>query len=78
MITYTATPDYYNDYIQHFNPFHDPRNGQFTTGRGGGSITRLQKKAAKASVKAAKANMAKVSFMQPRQRTRLRSWGVAA
>lgn len=52
---YTPTPDFYNDYIQHFNPFHDPRNGQFTTGRGGGSITRLQKKAAKANKKAAQA-----------------------
>jgi len=38
MQQYTPTPDFYNDYIQHFNPFHDPRNGQFTTGRGGGSI----------------------------------------
>ena len=37
MINYTPTPDFYNDYIQHFNPFHDPRNGQFTNGRGGGS-----------------------------------------
>ena len=37
MITYQSTPDFYNDYIQHFNPFHDPRNGQFTNGRGGGS-----------------------------------------
>lgn len=24
------------DYVAHFNPFHDPRNGQFTTGHGGG------------------------------------------
>ena len=28
---YTPTPDFYNDYIQHFNPFHDPRNGQFAS-----------------------------------------------
>lgn len=35
MKTYTPTPDYYNDYICHFNKNHDPKNGQFTTGPGG-------------------------------------------
>lgn len=34
MISYTPTPDYYNDYICHFNKNHDPKNGQFTTGSG--------------------------------------------
>jgi dephospho-CoA kinase len=31
MINYTPTPDFYRDYIQHFNPNHDPINGQFTS-----------------------------------------------
>lgn len=54
---YTPTPDYYNDYIQHFNPFHDPRNGQFASKNGGsGSTDKLKKKAVKAEAKAAKAN----------------------
>lgn len=35
MINYTPTPDYYNEYICHYNHNHDPRNGQFTTGDGG-------------------------------------------
>lgn len=35
MITYISTPDFYNDYIKHYNPNHDPRNGQFTSGPGG-------------------------------------------
>lgn len=37
MIKYTPTPDYYNDYICHYNHNHDPKNGQFTTGSGGGT-----------------------------------------
>lgn len=46
---YTSTPDFYNDYIQHYNHNHDPRNGQFTTGPGGGVITseKQRKKIAK-------------------------------
>lgn len=32
MYQYQSTPDFYNDYICHFNPNHDPRNGQFTSG----------------------------------------------
>ena len=32
MYSYQLTPDFYNDYICHFNPNHDPRSGQFTTG----------------------------------------------
>lgn len=39
MTGYTSTPDYYNDYIAHYNQYHDPRNGQFTSKKGGvGSI----------------------------------------
>lgn len=34
MINYTPTPDYYNEYICHYNHNHDPKNGQFTTGHG--------------------------------------------
>lgn len=34
MNTYQPTPDFYNDYIAHYNHNHDPRNGQFTTGSG--------------------------------------------
>lgn len=34
-----------DDYVAHFNPFHDPRNGQFTFRRGGGgSVTTAKKK----------------------------------
>lgn len=35
MNTYQSTPDFYRDYIQHFNKNHDPKNGQFTSGHGG-------------------------------------------
>lgn len=35
MNIYQSTPDFYNDYIAHFNKNHDPKNGQFTTGSGG-------------------------------------------
>lgn len=31
---YTPTPDFYRDYIAHFNPFHDPKNGQFASNNG--------------------------------------------
>lgn len=34
MKTYTATPDFYRDYICHYNHNHDPRTGQFTSSRG--------------------------------------------
>ena len=34
MNTYQSTPDFYREYIQHFNPNHDPKNGKFTTGSG--------------------------------------------
>lgn len=45
MIIYTATPDYYNNYISHYNHNHDPRNGQFSSGPGGsGSITKIKNK----------------------------------
>lgn len=37
MQIYQSTPDFYNDYIAHFNKNHDPKNGQFTTGSGSGS-----------------------------------------
>lgn len=39
MIGYTQTPNYYNDYIAHFNPFHDPKNGQFTSKKGGITVS---------------------------------------
>lgn len=32
MMYYQATPDYYNDYIKHYNHNHDPRTGKFTSG----------------------------------------------
>lgn len=32
----------YQNYLMHFNPNHDPRNGQFTKGHGGNSITRAE------------------------------------
>lgn len=35
MNTYQSTPDFYRDYIQHFNKNHDPKNGQFASGHGG-------------------------------------------
>ena len=35
MINYTPTPDFYNDYICHYNHNHDPKNGQFAKGFGG-------------------------------------------
>lgn len=35
MNAYQSTPDFYRDYIQHFNPFHNPKNGQFASGHGG-------------------------------------------
>lgn len=31
MNTYQQTPDFYKDYIAHYNHNHDPRNGQFTS-----------------------------------------------
>lgn len=34
MNTYTATPDFYHDYIAHYNHNHDPKSGQFTSGNG--------------------------------------------
>lgn len=40
MNTYQSTPDFYREYIQHFNPNHDPKNGQFTSGPGGGNKTK--------------------------------------
>lgn len=40
MINYTPTPDFYNDYIAHYNHFHDPKNGQFTSKNG---LTRKQR-----------------------------------
>lgn len=46
MIIYTQTPDYYNDYIQHFNPFHNPKNGQFAS-KNGGTVSRRQMKVEK-------------------------------
>ena len=33
-----------NDYIAHFNPNHDPANGQFTTGPGGFSLSSIGKR----------------------------------
>ena len=36
MIGYQATPDYYNDYISHYNHYHDPKNGQFSSSKDGG------------------------------------------
>lgn len=44
MNTYQSTPDFYRDYIQHFNKNHDPKNGQFTSGHGGLSINSNVKK----------------------------------
>ena len=41
---YIPTPDYYNDYIAHFNPFHNPKNGQFSSGHGGSGSVRLKRK----------------------------------
>ena len=35
MQTYQSTPDFYNDYISHFNKNHDPRSGQFASGSNG-------------------------------------------
>lgn len=43
MNTYTATPDYYRDYIQHFNSNHDPRNGQFSSGGGGAPVIKSRR-----------------------------------
>lgn len=40
MINYTPTPDYYNEYICHYNHNHDPKNGQFTSGNGGSSASK--------------------------------------
>lgn len=45
MNTYQSTPDFYRDYIQHFNKNHDPKNGQFTSGHGGSSVNSKVKKA---------------------------------
>lgn len=40
MKTYTATPDFYRDYIAHYNHNHDPRNGQFASGNSTGGNVR--------------------------------------
>lgn len=46
MNTYQSTPDFYRDYIQHFNKNHDPKNGQFASGHGGNtSVNSKVKKA---------------------------------
>lgn len=46
MNTYQSTPDFYRDYIQHFNKNHDPKNGQFVSGHGGNtSVNSKVKKA---------------------------------
>lgn len=37
MVDYQATPDFYSDYIQHYNHNHDPRTGQFTSSKAGGA-----------------------------------------
>lgn len=45
MINYTPTPNYYKDYICHYNHNHDPKNGQFAKNPGGsGAINGNQKK----------------------------------
>lgn len=43
MKTYTATPDFYRDYICHYNHNHDPRNGQFTSGNGNSALPKPRK-----------------------------------
>lgn len=44
MNTYQSTPDFYHDYILHFNKNHDPKNGQFASGHGGSvSINKKEK-----------------------------------
>ena len=45
MNAYQSTPDFYRDYIQHFNKNHDPKNGQFSSGHGGSSVNSNVKKA---------------------------------
>lgn len=44
MNTYQSTPDFYRDYIQHFNPFHNPKNGQFASGHDGARTSILPEK----------------------------------
>lgn len=59
----------YPDYIMHFNPNHDPRNGQFAKGHGGSIVSSkkqpmpVQKKAAIAAGVTAAASVA-VSIMR--------------
>ena len=50
MNDYTPTPDFYNDYIAHYNHFHDPRNGQFAS-KSGGSFIKKNVKAFKKEFK---------------------------
>lgn len=45
MNIYQSTPDFYRDYIQHFNKNHDPKNGQFTSGHGVSFVNSKVKKA---------------------------------
>ena len=47
MINYTPTPDFYNDYICHYNHNHDPKNGQFAKGHSGSGKTATIKKKSK-------------------------------
>lgn len=35
MVNYQPTPDFYTDYLQHYNHNHDPRTGQFTSSGAG-------------------------------------------
>lgn len=44
MQTYQSTPDFYRDYIQHFNHNHSPKDGKFTSGSGGPSISSSQRR----------------------------------
>lgn len=44
----------YQNYLMHFNPNHDPRNGQFAKGHGGNSITRAEVNAGRKILKAGK------------------------
>ena len=38
-----------NNYLMHFNPFHDPKNGQFTSGGSSGHIPAVASKQLKAN-----------------------------
>ena len=48
---YQATPDFYNDYISHYNHNHDPKNGRFSRGSNNSAIISRSKKIDKRTIK---------------------------